>query len=71
MFKICLKNIVCACLMIIILSSSGFVFPANAETTYIDNSDLMPKYVTDDKVTLIDGAPDWLNSLCMIQCRIS
>lgn len=71
MFKIYLKNILCVCLMIIILAGAGFTVPVKAETTYIDNSDLMPEYVTDDKVTLIDGAPDWISSMCMLQCRVS
>ena len=72
MFKKGLTMILCIFLSLVVTSNSTlFVVPTSAETAYIDNSDLMPKYVTDDKVTLIDGAPDWVNSMVMLQCRIS
>ena len=40
-------------------------------TEYIDNSQLMPKWIPDQDVKLENGTPEWAKSLIIMQCRIS
>lgn len=40
------------------------------DTKPLDNSSLIPKYKNDTEITLIDGSPDWMKSLIMLEVRI-
>lgn len=61
------------------VGAAALLTPASAfaaETTYIDNSDLMPKYVEDQYVTMEDSggglqSPDWVKSLVIAEIVIS
>lgn len=61
------------------VGAAALLTPASAfaaETTYIDNSDLMPKYVEDQYVTMEDSggglqSPDWVKSLVIAEVIIS
>ncbi len=61
-------TIVCSAL------TAGFVTPA--ESVYIDNSDVTPKYVEDEFVTLEDSgnglmSPDWVKTLIIAELQIA
>lgn len=55
----------------LVLLSAGFAFSAAAgKTGYINNSDILPKYVDDSKVLLDkNGTPEWINSLIIGEVR--
>ncbi len=61
------------------VGAAALLTPASAfaaETTYIDNSDLMPKYVEDQYVTMEDSggglqSPDWVKSLVIAEVVIA
>ena len=61
----------------ILLSCTGAVSAADIPKGYIDNSDLMPEYVTDDKVKLEpsgNGAlmsPDWVKTLIVEEVNVA
>ena len=77
-----LFNISCVSLVVLsLIMASTFTFNTSAATAksseYIDNSDVMPKYVTDEYVTLEDSvgdgelmSPDWIKSAIMAEIRI-
>lgn len=59
----------------LMLSFVGTVSAAETDKGYIDNSSLMPKYVTDDKVKLEDSgnglmSPDWVKTLIVEEINI-
>lgn len=58
--------------MAAIMTAAGMPAVVSAEDNgYIDNSSLLPAYVPDDQVELLDdGSPEWMRSLIMSQFRI-
>lgn len=73
-----MKKRITSLILALILMMTVFLFgnsncnvTAAKEIQYIDNSDLTPKYVTDDKVTLEgEYTPDWVKTLIMAEVRI-
>lgn len=59
----------------ILFSCIGTVSAAGTSKGYIDNSDLMPKYVTDDKVKLEPNgdlmSPDWVKTLIVEEVNVA
>ncbi len=61
-----------AALLFAALGTSGLSHAQALGNEYIDNSALMPAYVSDDKVLLDkNGTPEWVSSLIMAEIRIS
>ena len=73
------KRSVISLLTAVAVGAAALLTPASAfaaETTYIDNSDLVPKYVEDQYVTMEDSggglqSPDWVKSLVIAEVIIS
>lgn len=60
----------------VMLSCTGTASAASTEKGYTDNSSLMPKYVTDDKVQLEDSgnglmSPDWVKTLIVEEVNVA
>lgn len=61
----------------ILIGANLSAFGTAEEPEYIDNSDVMPKYVTDEFVTMEDSnadgtlqSPDWLKTAIMVEVRL-
>lgn len=73
------KRSVISLFMAVAVGAAALLTPASAfaaETSYIDNSDLMPKYVEDEYVTMEDSggglqSPDWVKSLVIAEVVIA
>ena len=63
----CTMSIVSAIIILLSLATNSLAENAKVVTTqnkYIDNSSLMPKYVTDEYVTVDqNNTPDWVDEL--------
>lgn len=59
-------------LLVVLLLLTGTFVQASAAETTIDNSSLLPKWTPYSEVTVDEnGAPEWLDSLVMMGCRIA
>ncbi len=73
-----MKRILSVLLSVLLLCSAltaGFTVSAEETPTYIDNSDVTPKYVEDDLVELEDSgeglfSPDWVKHLIIAEVQI-
>lgn len=68
MFKKIISILSTSILLCIIVTTES-ILPVNADS-YINNAELMPKYVDDSKVTLENGGPDWIKTLIMAELHV-
>lgn len=72
MFRKIITWLCMATLVLCMFSMNTSLIKVSAESDSINNSDLVTKYVPDNKVTLDEnGTPDWVSSLIMAEVRLA